>query len=188
MTATVVMTRAASFKEKIAFSRSRVLSFSRSLVLSFSRCLVLSFSHSRVLAFSRSRVLAFSRSLVLSFSRSLVLSFSRSLVLSFSLSLSRCRCLVVVVSLSLSRCRCLVVVVSLSLSLSILVGSRKSRENLPFFFLRQQILFTPETFGQLPFSVGSNGVGILPQYDVFSLTCTSTQPGITSFREVSLEM
>ena len=69
----------------------------------------------------------------------------------------------------------------------LLVGSRKSRENLPSF-LRQQVLFTPETFGQLPFSVGSNGVGILPQYDVFSLTCTSTQPGITSFREVSLEM
>ena len=43
----------------------------------------------------------------------------------------------------------------------LLLVVEKAGESLAFF-LRQQIRFTPETFGQLPFSVGSNGVGIPP--------------------------
>ena len=47
------------------------------------------------------------------------------------------------------------------LLLALLLVVEKAGETLAFF-LRQQIRFTPDIFGQLPFSVGSNGVGIPP--------------------------
>ena len=44
----------------------------------------------------------------------------------------------------------------------LLLVVEKAGETLAFFFKTADFRLTPETFGQLPFSVGSNGVGIPP--------------------------